>query len=294
MNHTFSEIIAPKFHAFLTPSLIVSNTMPKEAILIRLLTGTLEIQNNLTQERFTQKTNYAKLGKENIRVPSTKAIKTSLSSPLKLVDLENYLVKTNHSNDTYYILLIEEFCSYFISKQRKSYTKSFLHLYRILEYISYSFPLVYSSYSRDYFGSYGKLKNYFETSKNELSFFDTFLEKTLDETLLDSEIDFNFTSLPPLLAQRYYQLIKSYIGPNNLITDIKNVSVSFEYKYLFKLIVDIRNRYFHFAVGGQRNIKGTEIIESDFFFNLINEELINWISVIYFEILNHSISHIKS
>ncbi|WP_378105228.1 hypothetical protein [Chryseobacterium sp. sg2396] len=293
MNHTFLEIIAPIYQKKLTPSLIISTTIPKEAILIRLLTGNLKIRNDFTNEEYSQQMNYAILGKEFKRTPSTKPIRNALSNPLKLNDLENYLVKTNHNNDSYYNLLIEEFCAYFISKQRNSYTKAFLHLYRILEYISYSFPLVYSSFSRDYFGTYGKLKNYFDTSKNELLFFDAFLEKTLDDTLLDSEIDFNFSSLPSLLARNYYQIIKNYISESNLITNTKNVSLSFQYRYLFKLIVDIRNRYFHFAVGGQRNIKSTEIVESDIFFKLINEELINWISIIYFEILNHSISQVR-
>lgn len=293
MNHIFIENINARFQTSLTSQLIINSRIPKEAILIRLLTGTLKVSNSFTSEEFSQQVNYSKLGREYKRIPSVKPIKECLSNPLRLEDLESYLIKTKHTNDSYYILLIEEFCSYFISVSRRSYTKAFLHLYRILEYISYSFPLIFSSFSRDYFGTYNKLKNYFDTSKNELLFFDAFLEKTIDETLLESELEIDFSSLPTVLARNYYQIIKKYIGDANLITDIVNSRLSFQYKFLFKLIVDLRNRYFHFAVGGQRNIKSTEIIESDYFFKLINEEFLNWIAVIYFEILNHGVSQSK-
>lgn len=290
MNHVFIENISTRFIASLTTNLTITPSIPKEAIIVRLLTGTLKIRNNFTGEEVSQNINYSKLGREYIRVPSIRPIRESLTSPLSIIDLEKHLIKTNHINDSYYNLLIEEFCSYFISIKRISHTKAFLHLYRILEFISYSFPLIYSSYSRDYFGTYNKLKNYFDTSKNELLFFDAFLEKVIDDTLLETELEIDFSSLPSLLARNYYQIIKRYIKDENLTNDVLNNKLSFQYLHLFKLIVDLRNRYFHFAVGGQRNIKSTEIIESDFFFKMINEEVINWISVIYFEILNHAIS----
>src|SRR5690606_30127887 len=157
-----------------------------------------------THEEVTQKINYAKLGREYIRTPSLRPIRESLSPPLKISDLDTYLNKTKRENIQYYTLLLEEFCSYFISKQRNSFTKGFLHLYRIIEFISYSFPLIYSSYSRDYYGTFNQLKNYF-SEKNELSFFDSFIKKVLDETLLDSELEFDFSMLDSYLSKNYYQ-----------------------------------------------------------------------------------------
>ena len=293
MNYIFIENISSTYQTSLTTSLTISASTPKEAYLVRLLTGTLKIRNTFTGEEIAQQINYSRLGREFKRIPSTKPIKDALSSPLKIDDLENYLIKTNHINNSYYNLLLEEFCSYFISCGRNSHTKAFLHLYRVLEYISYSFPLIYSSYSRDYFGTYNKLKNYFDTSKSELLFFDSFTEKILDNLLLDAELEFDFTSLPTILSRNYYQIIKKYIDASNLIVDNPNNNLSFQYRLFIKLIIDIRNRYFHFAIGGQRNIKSTEIIESDYFFKLINEEVINWITIVYFEILNHSISQSK-
>src|SRR5690606_7296379 len=119
-----------------------------------------------------------------------------------------------------------------------------------IEFISYSFPLIYSSYSRDYYGTFNQLKNYF-SEKNELSFFDSFIKKVLDETLLDSELEFDFSMLDSYLSKNYYQIVKQYVGTSNVITEINDQTLSFQYRHLLTLAINLRNRYFHFAVGGQ-------------------------------------------
>jgi len=292
MTHTYTDCISNRFRNNLPLSLSITNLTSCEAQLIRLLTGTSKITNSYTQEQVTQNVNYGKLGREIIRMPSSRPIRDCLSSPLKISDLDQYLSKTNRENIQYYKLLLEEFCSYFISKQRNSFTKGFLHLYRIIEFISYSFPLIYSSYSRDYYGTFNQLKNFF-SEKNELSFFESFINKVLDETLLDSELEFNFSMLDGELSKNYYRIIKDFVGQSNILNDIRNSKLSFQYRWLLQLVVNLRNRYFHFAVGGQKNIKPTEIIESDVFFQIVNEEIANWIAIIYFEILSHSVNKSK-
>lgn len=289
MNFTFTENIAVGYQKFLTNHLKINANTPKEGLLVRLLVGTLIIENNISGIAFSQNINYSSLGKTYNTLISTKPIKDALSSPLKLNNLDEYLTKTNHLNDQYYTSLIEEFCCYFYKTNQNSHTTAFIHLYRILEYISYSFPLIYSSYSRDYFGTYNKLKNYFEGSKSELLFFESFQAKVIEAALLESEIEIDFATLHPLLCHKHYLIIKTYLG-DKIIQDVPDNLVSFQYKDLLKLVVDIRNRYFHFAVGGQRNIKSTDIIDSDAFFKLINEDIANWISIIYFEILNYSVA----
>lgn len=293
MNYSFTELIQNRFQNSLVPSLVLNAGTRKESFLIRLLTGTVSITNNYTNEIFVQKTNYSKLGKEIKKIISTKPIRESLTNPLMLSDLDFYIRTSDHSNDVYYELLIDEICSYFFATVKDNHTTSFLHLYRIIEYISYSFPLIYSSYSRDYFGTFNRLKSYFETAKSELSFFEKFQEKIIDSSLLESELEIDFTTVDPILASKYYPLLKNILDPSNLKTDIPNSKISFEYQFILKLVITLRNRYFHFAIGGQRNIRSNEIIQSDIFFKLVNDEILNWITIIYFEILNHSVSQRK-
>jgi hypothetical protein len=75
----------------------------------------------------------------------------------------------------------------------------------------------------------------------------------------------------------------------NIINPVQNISITTTYQHLIQLTIDIRNWYFHFAVGGQRNIRGVEIVENDVFFQLLNEEIAKWFASIYFEILKHKL-----
>jgi hypothetical protein len=194
-------------------------------------------------------------------------------------------------NKTFHETLLEEVASYFYKTAKHSHTTGFLHLYRTLEFISYSFPLIYASISREYYGSFNKLKNYFvDGSKSELVFFDEFVSKLLDSALLATPLTFNFNTLSTSVNHNHFVIIKNIVDPANITSEVQDVSITTTYKHLIKLTIDLRNRYFHFAIGGQRNIRPTEIIENDRFFSIVNEELLNWISMIYFEILKEVVS----
>ena len=69
--------------------------------------------------------------------------------------------------------------------------ESFVHIYRALEFISYSFPLIYASKSMDYRGSYEKLKKYMSGERaGELNFFKLFLKELFKNSILfDYEFD---------------------------------------------------------------------------------------------------------
>ena len=98
-------------------------------------------------------------------------------------------------------------------------------------------------------------------------------------------MSFNFNSLIPQINSNHYGIIKSIIPHDKILSDVPNTTIICEYEQLIDLCINIRNRYFHFAMGGKRNIKGTDILESDLFFSLLNDELLNWMALIYFEIL---------
>lgn len=285
-SYSFNEGIEPRFLRHLKPEFELSTNTSPEAYLIRLLTGTLRITNTLSTDTFDQNKNYTVLGCPVNSTISTRQIKECIEPESNLIKLCAHISRTK-DNSTFFEALLEEFCSYFYKSAKLSYTAAFLHLYRLLEYVSYSFPLIYASLDHNYYGSFSKLKDYFDTSKNELLFFEDFTQKLLDDSMLDTPLTLNFNSLNPDVDRNHYSIIKRYLAPEALTGDSRHTSLTTSYRYLIKLTIDIRNRYFHFAMGGRRNIKGTEIIESDYFFMLLNEELANWISIIYFEILKH-------
>jgi hypothetical protein len=288
-NYSYHECIDNRFLRHLKPQFNFANALSNEAILIRLLVGTVRVTNLYSTDSFDQHNNYSILGKPVNYPVSTKPITKCLYPEYDIDDICLYIDQTRFVNNEFYLHLLEEISSYFYKKSKASHTICFLHLYRALEYISYSFPLIYASISREYYGSFNKLKNYFDASKSELLFFDEFTRKLLDPGLLQTPLTFNFNTLSPNINKNHFQIIKRILTSDNIDNEVANVSITTTYQHLLKLAIDLRNRYFHFAVGGQRNIRSTEIIENDVFFLLINEELLNWISVIYFEILGAAI-----
>lgn len=288
-NFSYHECIDNRFLRHLKPQFSFAAPLANEVILIRLLVGTLRVTNLYSTDSFDQHNNYSILGRPTNTPVSTRPITNCLAPEYGINDICSYIDKTRYVNNEFYLHLLEELSSYFYKKTKSSHTICFLHLYRALEYISYSFPLIYASVSREYYGSFNKLKNYFDTSKSEILFFDEFTKKILETGLLETPLTFNFNTLSPNLNKNHFQIIKQILTADNIDNEVANVSITTSYQHLLKLAIDLRNRYFHFAVGGQRNIRSTEIIENDVFFLLINEELLNWISIIYFEILGVSI-----
>lgn len=289
-NFSYHECIESRFLRHIKPEFSFSATPSNEAILIRLLLGTLKVTNLYTTDSFDQNNNYSILGIQTNSSLSSSIITNCLSPDYNINDVCKYIEKTKYVNNDFYLNLLEELSSYFYKKSKYSHTTCFLHLYRSIEYISYSFPLIYASISRDFYGSFNKLKNYFDTSKSELVFFDEFIKKLLDIELLETPLTFNFDTLSPEVNRNHFQIIKQILSTANIDNEVTNVSITTTYQNLLNLSINLRNRYFHFAVGGQRNIRPTEIIENDIFFSLINEELLNWISMIYFKILSASIN----
>jgi hypothetical protein len=281
---TYSEAIENRYLRHLKSEFNFSNSLSSEAILIRLLVGTLRTTNIYSTDSFDQFINYSILGMPINAPVTTRPITTCLSNST-VQDISKYLTETKYLNNDFFLHLLEELSCYFYKKSKQSYTICFLHLYRSIEYISYSFPLIYASVSREYHGSFNKLKNFFDSSKSELLFFDEFVKKLLDSTLLESPLVLNFNTLSADINRNHFKIIKSLLHPDHIDNEVANVSITISYQYLLKLAIDLRNRYFHFAVGGQRNIKAVDIIENDIFFQIFNEELLNWISIIYFEIL---------
>lgn len=282
----YDEPIITRFQRYIPPEFVLNASISNEALLIRVLCGTVSCTNLITTDSFDQFENYSSLGGYTNLSIIPRTIKKSLEPEIKLHKVCKFLTDTKNLNDDFFQHLLIEITSCIYKKQKGQHTLAFLHLYRALEYISYSFPLIYSSHSRDYYGTFNSLKNYFDASKNELLFFNAFVEKIFTgKGYLETDVTFNFNSLVPQVNSNHYRILKQYIDNEKISSDSKNISLTTTYDQILELTVNLRNRYFHFAVGGKRNIRGTDILESDIFYSIINEQILNWISIIYFESL---------
>ena len=289
--YTFEEQIESRYRRFIKPQFEINADISNEALLIRLLLGTVSFTNNIDDVQFIQNNNYSLSGVRTNTNITTKIIKECLEPDIKLQFLCDVLDKTKNLNHRFFENLLMEFTCYFHRTQEGAYTVAFLHLYRSIEFISYSFPLIYASISRDYHDSFKSIKNYFSGAKNELSFFETFLNALLkDLNFLESPFTIFFNNFEPQLNKNHFQVFKGILTDEKCIGFVNDTSITMEFRHLLFLAINLRNRYFHFSIDDTRNIRTTEIYETDLFFNIINEKIVNWISVIYFEILKASIN----
>lgn len=274
----------------LPTELVVNERISNEAVLIRLLSGTLNVKYTVNGEEkeIEQNTNYSLPGLLQNTSFSPNIIKDFFGfdkfnkSERKIVD--DYL-KVNRRNHFIHENLLSELTSAIVW-QECSPIESFVHIYRALEFISYSFPLIYASKSTDYRGTYEKLKKFMSgDSIGELKFFKTFIAELFKNNLLKNyEFEAYFLNgcEEKVKAELQRVINNPYYEFNGNTMKIKLINI-------MDLIVTLRNRYFHMLVGqGMENFYDVSYDKRDLFSALM-PVFINWLTLVYKEIVDYSV-----
>lgn len=273
----------------LPSQLVVSDRTSNEAILIRLLCGTLKIKYFIEEDQFeiNQNNNYSVPGIEENSTFKNKIIKDFFSFEnyrnIEKKAIDKYINLNRKNHFVHEELLFELTGS--IIWMKNSPIESFVHIYRSLEFISYAFPLIYASKSMDYRGSYEKLKKFMSgDSEGELKFFKTFLyELFKDNILLEYEFDIPFMGSNIDFIKEELQRI---ITKNYYIFEGRTMKIRFI--NMADLLITLRNRYFHMLTGkGTENFYDIRYDKREIFY-VINPIFINWITMIYKEIVDYS------
>lgn len=270
------------------PNALLLNDPVFEGIIIRLLLGTIDIRHNYTDDIIHQRINYSSLGKPEVNLVNLDCITKEI--PLDDPELFNRYINSNRRNNMIFENLLSEYSNYFYQRSKGSHISAFVHLYRSIEFISYTFPLVYASKSKDYSGTYNHLKSFFVNDKGELNFFKTFLNTVIEPDILQLRYTIRIIS-PEGLEEENYKLIKkicSLIGSD--FTDDGN-TISIPYRDFLSFTIELRNRFFHMLTGKDTNNIKTTAVCMDYIFSSVNEEIANWIAYIYFEILKYGIEN---
>lgn len=274
--------------------LVVKHNSNDEVLLLRLLTGTLEIQNVTSGKTFNQRINYSKFDFEANSILSAKIIiDVFKNESIRLPLVETYYKNCfRYGNRALFKNLLLELTNYFHQKEVKSDALAFLHLYRAVELISYCFPLYFASKSSSYEKTYTSLKEFFTKVDSELNFFKKFVNEHLfknDTTILDIHLSIPINAPNPILQEHYFKAIKKLCENNNSINLISSTPFSeivITRRSLTSLIYDLRNRYFHLLTGDfNHNFSSGELPEINYFYRNVNDKIMNWITQIYFEIL---------
>ncbi|WP_339865366.1 hypothetical protein [uncultured Algoriphagus sp.] len=297
----FIENVQARFVSTIPTILEIDGPAREELILVRLLTGTLKIKDQITGSQFVQKNNYSKTDYSENRVISMRPVRDCLDVGLSEVHLSQYITNSIHyGNKKLFKNFLLELSHFFLCKENNSHLSGFLHLYRSLEFISYCFPLFYASRSKDYHGTFNTLKGYFKGSDGERDFLKKFVNEHLFKTdpILDIQLHIPINAVNPILQKQFYDAFLKIQSQNRkqieLINSLPNYEIITNRKSLISIMISLRNRNFHLLEGDYNdNLTSEELYDFDGFYSNFNEIFLNWIALIYFKLLNKAVEFDK-
>lgn len=275
---------------------IAVNPTPK-VILLRGLIGSIKLKHKFSQHEFEQTIDYVDLGNVNAGIEPVERLKKYLAQELSTDDLGKIFKdkKFLHQNQNFFQNLSNEFSNFYYYENKQSYTTSFTYLYRILETISFAFPLIYAAKTDDFRGTYNFLKDCLtgNRDKGELGFFKSFIKVVFEnDPLFDSSISIDIIAETEELQQIFFNSFKKACPDESIYSDDTKEprKVSIKFQEYSSFIINLRNRFFHLFNSGQPNLQSDEVPDADYFFKLVNKQTAYWISIVVLEILRHSIT----
>lgn len=266
------------------PSSMQLPTATNEALLLRILLGQIDFKKTTVSALIKSRMNYLRLPFTPTGSISFNAIGDIFSTEdnqFNIIEnkeqINNYFTQNRRNHDVHEKVLFE-ISNYFAHQQYAPIT-AFAHLYRCLEYMAYSFPMLYAAKSRNYKGTFSDLKKFFSgDGSSELNFFKKFLQVLFEdeESTLKYEFDMELSLSNPLdslkrdCAAIYTKF--PYI--------IENGTLQIKFENVLDFFITTRNRFFHMLVGqGQYNFESIDYDLGEYF-NSINPYVLNWLSII--------------
>ena len=201
-----------------------------------------------------------------------------------LEDNSNQYFLNNRTNNSLFKILFNELALFFIAKKKSNHIEAFVHLYRIIEKMSIMFPLIYFKQSSNFKNVFNDIKLLIANDAGGLKFYKNFQNTIFsDRAFLDNSINFDFY----IETEEEFRDLKS-IYENLLDKGLPGVSFINKKTFVvpFGKIIDfaiiIRNRYFHLSIEHPYNIEPVNL-DMNMFFESINDNILNWIGVVYYE-----------
>lgn len=264
--------------------------------IFRLISGTVNIKDNYQDKTYKIRDNNIKFPTELNTSLKYDTLLEQFDESVSLEDLNYFFLKAR-SNRKFYKSIEVELIKCLIAYKSDKFLESFIYLYRIIEGISYSIPLIFVSKKDDYNKTYHDLQSYFGKDKDgELLFFKRFVSETFkDEDFYSSNItiDLNLVDIEEL-RPKYYELYLKKVNEKFVLDKSENSFIKIKFIGYYDLLIELRNRFFHNLKGSwQENFDSTELMFPDQFFKPITLHGINWLSIILFEIIKFDLQKIK-
>lgn len=256
---------------------------------VRLLSGSVDIKERLTG-RLTKLRNC--WFTQSIRRPGQRTIASIIEAlfdgDLNAEDVKLVLEKSRLENRAFWEEFRAELCFCLSCHRGKNSVSAFLHLYRILELISISVPLVYSSQLSDYRASVSFIKSLSKAERDgDLSILRNFSQAlSLNDQYRDLFIDFPFSSHDEALrTELKVQLDRCVINERieHEYFAVENTGVKIKFSSVPSFVASCRNRLFHNAISSE-NLKLDPLRGPDLVCCTLIEPTLYWLCLILAEV----------
>jgi hypothetical protein len=297
VTFNYSDKLPQRIHSQLPQNLRITGENDSELLLIlRLLSGNVEVEHNYSNSVIKSRVNY--FSGDLVRVNNWKTeFPVLFSEDTTAEDLSVFIQNTKYVNRSFYSIILSETSQFMLHTKKNSHTSAFIFLYRILEKISYAFPLIYASKTQDFLRSFKQLKELMvgDKEKKELGFFKAFVNLLYkNNSISDTSIDIAITSNQASVREQVYKSLKEVID-NSIIHEDSNEydKLAIKYTDMGSFIINIRNRFFHNLNGEAKNLESDKIVDSDELFSFINPMAMHWISMVFLQITEHSLAEFQ-
>jgi hypothetical protein len=267
----------------------VNEAVSAELILIRALVGTVSIEHCPTGTTWNPTQVFAILGCPSSPVSQRQELVEFFEQKLAIdaAALDSAL-RRNLRHEGFYLDLVGELLHYLWRSEQGRHTLAFIHIYRYLERISFAFPMLYAARTSDFRSAYTSIQQYFggASDKGELAFFRKFQETSIEEQLRSARVRLDLSQVPNELQSRTYQLLRRFLS-DEFISEQPDSYIEIECRSILGLLINLRNRFFHFNSNHDNNITALDLADSDLLYSVVNDIFLNWLGVIQIEILRH-------
>ena len=190
--------------------------------------------------------------------------------------------RLNFKNIAFYSDLLLEFTHYFYMTNKGSHSSAFIFLYRIFERFAYAIQLLYTKLADQYFGTFNDLKNLLTGGADkELTLFKKLITTTNFLEVYTTSTSFGISFANTSKSTKFFKIIEKHCPSNIESKNPIDKTVSFKLEEMPNVLVNIRNRFFHYKFGeGQSNITIKDIANTDDFFKVFNKAICSYLSVI--------------
>tara|TARA_R110002051_G_scaffold68231_2_gene122934 strand:- start:5382 stop:6311 length:930 start_codon:yes stop_codon:yes gene_type:complete len=295
---SYSENLPQRILVQLPDKLKISGERDSDILLIlRLLSGNIELTHAYSDKKIKSRVNYFS---SNLTAFSNwnREFPNLLSEDVTAQDFSIFIDENKYINKAFYSKILSELSQFILHDKNGSHTSAFIYIYRVLEKISYAFPLIYASKSQDFMSSFNQLKELMvgDREKKELGFFKIFIKMLYeDDSISSTSIDININANDIDVQRQMYKVLKEVSG-NEITHDdsIEFNKFSIKFCEMGSFIINVRNRFFHNLNSSANNIESNRIVDSDEFFSFINPMAMHWVAMVFLEITTYSLSEFQS